>query len=122
MLISFSNAENLVFTDNQLTQMMQKHFSIFEQWRLGKRIPYLRNMGKKAILDFLNVLDDDDIELLENYFGEKIEIEKLNYNIAVDYKILLSETEICKTLCTIESLNNFSTWRDDKYLYISTWK
>jgi hypothetical protein len=88
----------------------------------GKRISYLREIGKQALLDFLNMLDDSDIEILEQYFGEKIEVEKLNYSIATNHKIPLSESKACEVLCGIEGFNYFSTWRDDEHLYISCWR
>lgn len=122
LYLNFSNIEDIVFFDNELQKLMPEHFSIFEQWRLGKRISYLKDISKQAVLDFLSILDDDSIELLEQYFGEKIEIERLNYSIATNYKIPLADSKICETLCGINQFNYFSTWRDDEYVYISFWR
>jgi hypothetical protein len=123
LYLNFSNAEELVFFDTDAQRLLPSHmFSIFEQWRLAKRIPYLKEMGKQAILDFLNTITDDDLVVLEEYFGQKIIVEKLNYSIASNYKVPLSESGACEVLCGIEGFNYFSTWRDDEYLYISAWR
>lgn len=123
LYLNFSNAEELVFFDADVQRFLPDHmFSIFEQWRLAKRIPYLREMGKQAILDFLNTVTDDDVIVLEEYFGQKIIVEKLNYSVASNYKVPLSESGACEVLCRIEGFNYFSTWRDDEYLYISAWR
>lgn len=122
--LNFSNAEELVFYDTTLQHKLPiRMFSIFEQWRLAKRIPFLREMGKQAILDFLNQIDDEDLLVLEQYFNDKIFVEKLNYNIVKNLKLPLSEINTCcNELCKIDGYNQFCTWRDDKYFYISFWR
>jgi hypothetical protein len=82
----------------------------------------LRSFAKTAILDFLNQLQDSHIEALENYFGERIVVEKLNYNIVYNVKLPISETDLCKNLCDIVGFNYYSMWRDDSYVYISFWR
>lgn len=121
--LNFSNAEELIFFDSEVQNLLGiEMFSIFEQWRMAKRIPYLASLGKQAILDFLNTITDDDLMVLENYFGEKIEVEKLNYTIVQNFTIPLSESQICEHLCVMEGLNYFSTWRDRDNLHITFWR
>lgn len=121
--LNFSNVEDLVFYDTEVQRLLPIHmFSVFEQWRLSKRLPYLRDLGKQAVLNFLNNLNDDEIEILEHYFGEKIVIERLNYSIVFNFKVPLLETKICDELCNVEGFNYFSTWRDEEHLYISLWR
>lgn len=123
LYLNFSNTEDLIFFDTTVQRLLPNHmYSIFEQWRLAKRIPFLREIGKQAILDFLNGLNDEDIVVLEDYFGDKIVVEKLNYNIALNIKVPLCSDKICNELCKIEGFNYFSTWRDDEYLYILCWR
>lgn len=121
--LNFSNIEELIFFDKTLQNMLPVNlFGLFEQWRLAKRMPFLKELGKNAVLDVLNNLTDEDIEILEQYFGEKIIVEKLNYNVALNIKVSLSEIDNCQELCLIEGFNNFGTWRDDQYFYISFWR
>lgn len=121
--LNFSTAEELIFRDSGAQQVLPSYFaSYFESWRLGKRVPMLRQFAKTAILDFINQLDESHTKTLEDYFGEKVIVEKLNYNIVRNIKIPLSETEVCKTLCEIVGFNYYSLWRDELYLYISFWR
>lgn len=120
--LNFSTAEELVFQDTEVQKLLPPYmFSYFEQWRLGFRVPMLRQMAKQAILDFLDQLNDEHIQILEKHFGEQLVVEKLNYRSVENYKIPLSETKICEALCEIE-FQYFSTWRDAEYLYISFWR
>jgi len=123
LYLNFSNAEELIFWDTAVQRLLPVHmFSIFEQWRLAKRVAFLREVGKQAILDFLNTLTEEDVAVLEQHFGEKIVVERLNYTVAMDLKIPLAESKACEELCKVEGFNYFSTWRDDEYLYLSFWR
>ena len=121
--LNLTNVEELVFYDREVQKLLpDSFFSIFEQWRIAKRLPMLSGIGKQAVLDFLNILTDQEIETLELYFGQKIIVEKLNYSVSINLKVpLAKENEICRHLCDI-NFNYFSTWRDEEHLYISFWR
>lgn len=121
--LNFSTVEELIFYDTSVQSRLPAHmFSLFEQWRLAKRVPYLREIGKQALLDFLNTITDKDVATLEEYFGDKIVVEKLNYNIVLNIKVPLSEADVCNSLCDVEGFNYLSTWRDDEHLYVVLWR
>lgn len=121
--LNFSNVEEEIFQDEGAQSMLPPYFSsYFESWKLGKQFPILRNFGKTALLDFLNQLDDSHVKKLEEYFGERIIVERLTYNLVYNVQIPLSEKEICENLCDIIGFNYYSIWRDDSYLYISFWR
>ena len=122
--LNFSNIEELVFYDTEAQKALPpSYFSIFEQWRIAKRLPMLGSIGKQAVLDLLNSLTESDILTLEGYFQDDIFVEKLNYSITRNLKIPLADSKnICNSLCEVTDVNYFSTWRDDEYLYISFWR
>ena len=122
-ILNFSNVEQLIFYDQKAQKALPVHmFSLFEQWRLAQRVPFLKQLGRQALLDFLNGLTEDDINALEVYFDEKIIVEKLNYSIVHNLTVPLNEFSICKALCEIEGFGYFSTWMDDNFLYITFWR
>jgi hypothetical protein len=121
--INFSNVEELIFRNEELKNLFSSQFfHYFEQWKLSVRIPMLRQIGKQAVLDLLNSLKDEHVEILEDYFGERVMVETLNYKIVENIKIPLHEIEICDQLCNIIGSYYFTTWRDENYLYISLWR
>jgi hypothetical protein len=122
-ILNFSNVEELIFYDRQAQNALPIHmFSLFEQWRLAQRIPALKQLGRQALLDFLNGLTGDDLVALEKHFDEKIIVEKLNYSIVHNLTIPLNDSSLCEALCEIEGFGYFSTWRDADFLYISFWR
>lgn len=75
------------------------------------------------MLDFLNNLHDEHIAILEEYFGERVVIERLNYGVSMNIEVPLEDSVgICEKLCEIEGDFYYSTWRDEKMLYISFWR
>ncbi|CAE7860279.1 unnamed protein product [Symbiodinium microadriaticum] len=66
-------------------------FSYFEQWKMGKQMPFLKQIGKSAMLDFLNNLNDEHISILEEYFGERVVVERLDYSVATSIEVTMSE-------------------------------
>ena len=122
--INFQNAESLIFMDKDVQAVLPPYMSsYFEQWKLSKRVPMLANMGRQAILDLINGLEDEHIAALEEYFGETVLVEKLNYHLAQHYKIPLADAAfVCAEICKIEGRPYYTTWRDKDYLYISTWR
>lgn len=123
LYLNFSNVEDLVFRDRGAQGRLPTHyFSVFEQWRLSQQFSYLRELGRQAVLDFLNGVSEDEVRALEDLFGERIVVERLNYNVAVNLKIPLAAAEVCKALCEVEGFNYFSTWRDGDHLYVSLWR
>lgn len=121
--LNFSNAEELIFQNQEIQRLLPPYFAgFFEQWKLGKRVPVLKQLSKTAIIDLLNQLKDQEIKVLEDYFGERFLVEKLNYNIVENITIPLQDEEICKQLCDFVGFNNFAVWRDETQLYISFWR
>ena len=70
-------------------------------------------------LDALEEYTDE----LEKYFGETVIVEKLNYHAVWNLKIPLEdEKEFCQEMCRMGGYGNYSTWRDDQYIYITFWR
>jgi hypothetical protein len=122
--LNFSTVENLIFYDQKAQAVLPPYMlSYVEQWKIAKRIPALSQMGKQSMLNFLNNLKEDHVDSLEEYFGERVVVESMNYQIVENIKIPLAESEeVCRILCDTEGFNYFATWRDADYLYISFWR
>ena len=97
--LNFKNVEELIFNNKEVQNLLPiDFFNYFEQWRLAQRFPMLKQVGKSAILDFLNGLKDEQADILSDYFEERVVIEKLYYNLSQNRTISLSEGNICDFL------------------------
>ncbi len=124
-IINFKNIEELIFQDPNILNVIPREYKDYIlQWKLSKQNPSLKQLGRKAILDFLNSFPIESYHqtILENYLNEEIVIEKFNYNIVENIKIPLNDLEICDVLCKINDFEYFDTFRDKDHLYISFWR
>jgi hypothetical protein len=121
MIINFSNVEKNIFENEELRRILYIKYNIFfSQWIIGKQVPSLKQVAKKALFDFLNNFKEEDLPILEKHFNEKITIEKLNYDVIKSLKIPINE--ICDFLDELEGFNYFTTSRDADYIYILGWR
>lgn len=115
------NVEDLVFFDSELQKRLPEFSDLFQTWQLGKRIPVLRPTAQKAILDFIDRLNDDSIAALEDYFGCKVVLEKLDHCIVRSYTMNISEAEEALN-GDIEKYDRFFIHRKGEQVYISFWR
>ena len=121
MILNFSNIENYIFEDLNSQKLLPQFYPYFEQWRLARRLPILKQLGRQAVLDVLNQISDEDIVALEQYFGKSISIDKLEYSVIKNIQVPVN-SDLCDLLCELRGFNYFSTWRDQDHIYISLWR
>lgn len=119
--LNFANIEELLFYNNNVKYNLPQHLiSYFHQWELGRKNQYLRNIAVKALFDFLNDINDEDIKVFEKLLGDDVKVEKFDYKTVKSYKIPLDD--VCENICKISGYNYFTTYRDKDFLYLSTWR
>ena len=120
VILNLNNIEGLVFHDKKLRKKLPEFNDLFGQWQLAKITTGLRAMGKKAVLDLLNSLEDNHIRIIEKHLNTKITLNKIEYHTVkdCDFPISTAETELNK----IETFDNFSTYRKGDRLYVCFWR
>jgi len=119
LTINLQNIEDLVLLDKNLQRQLPEYRHLFEQWKLAQYTPALRPMGRKAMLDLLNSLDNHTV-VLSKYFSTSVTIDKLDYHLVKNYDFPLEgiENEIDKVV----GYANFSAYRNKDHIYISFWR
>lgn len=119
--LNFANVQELVFKNPDIHALLPECRDRFQQWKLGQSIPSLRPIAQKAFLDFLNNLTPEQIKILENYFKDTVEVERLDYTLIKNYKVSVSESE--DWIQKIGDLDGeIVLYRDADTVYISVWK
>lgn len=121
--LNLTNVEQVIFYDTEVQKIFPAHYySLFEQWRISKRIPAMKSLGKQALMDFLNTITEEEVAKLENYLQDTVRVETLNYSLALSMKLPVSEPDICDALCEIQDYGNLSVSRDDQFFYVTFWR
>ena len=88
---------------------------------LSKQSPDFKAMGQKAILNFLNLITDQEIKIISEYFNEVVSVEKILTNVVEQYNCLINEAE--KMLNTETIIKEaFFVYREGEQFYLSTWR
>jgi hypothetical protein len=121
LILNLENIENLIFHDSKLRSLMPDLHHIFDQWLMAQRIPYLRSLRLRSLMDLLNNLNDEHIALLSSYFQDSVVLTKLDYHIVRNFTVPINEFE--RELNQLDSsFQNMTISRDEGSLYISFWR
>lgn len=120
MKINLSNVEEVIFRDREVQKLLPEFAPNFDQWRLAQRVPGLKQMGKRAVIDILKAMSGEHIEKLENYFQDSIILDSIDERIVVNKSAPLELLE--KELCEISGFQDFCLYRDQDQVHISFWR
>ncbi len=122
MWIHNKNIEELIFKDKKLMKQLSHLKNLADQWLMGQQVPALRFLSQKSVLEMLESLSShDNIAILEEYFQDEVSLRTIDFHIARNNKIPL--TELQSALNVMEGFHdNFCLWRDSDYAYLSFWR
>ena len=109
-----------MFSDKKLQFLLPEFGHLFSQFLLAKRVPALKSLGLRSVLDFLNNTTDEHIKILEGYFKVSVTIDKMDYHLVKNENFSLEDAE--NKLNDGDGFSNFSPYRDGNRLYISFWR
>ncbi|MCK9458568.1 MAG: hypothetical protein M0R80_02930 [Proteobacteria bacterium] len=117
LIINFNNVENLVFYNEKVQALLPEFIHLFNSWKFAVKNPSFRSLGKRSIADFLNHLTEDNIEVLTKYFGDKIQIDRIDYHIVKNSEYSVDTTEVLQ-----DAFSNIVLFRKNNHLYVSSWR
>lgn len=121
LLLNLQNVEGLIFSDEKIRSLLPELRPAFDQWLLSKRVPALRSLRLRSLMDVLNGLTGDQVIVLEEYFGDNIALDRLDYHVTKNVTLPL-DFNSDKELADCVSYSNFAISRDEGRLYISFWR
>lgn len=92
LLINLHNIEEIVFRNKALHQKLPVIKPYIDRWLVSKQRPELRVAGKDAVLKLLSLLSHH-IEALEEFFGNKVVVDKINVRKSNHFKCNLDELD-----------------------------
>jgi hypothetical protein len=76
--IDLNNVEELVFHERDFVDFIPDFHQYYDQWYLSRTNPYLKDVGRKALMNFLNNITEKQKSKIEEKFGEKVQIDRPN--------------------------------------------
>ena len=75
--IGFHNAAELLFQNQLIKNALPRHKHFFDSWELAQKIPQMRSLGIRSVVDFINNLTNQEIDTISEIFKSPIEIMKI---------------------------------------------
>ncbi len=120
IVLKLMTVENLLFKNKSLIKQFPEFSSYYQQWLLAQRVPFLRDMGKKAILNLLNNLNENHLDIISQHYEDNVKLEKFNHNIIVNFKSTIDNLE--DELNSRQEVGNPLIYRENDQVYISFWR
>lgn len=120
MEINLRNIEEAIFFDKKAQALLPEFRHLFDQWQLGQRIPGMKTLGQRSVLDLLNSLNEIHIRKLEEYFGDTILVDKLDHRLVAHYE-MSTEAEDAG-LCQFSGYRDFCLTRNGDKINVSFWR
>ena len=117
LIINLQNVKDLIISDKKATSLLSEFQHFFDTWKFSVRFPTFRSLGEKALIDFLLSLKPEHIKILEQYFGQPISVDTMDYRIVKNIKMSLNEEGNL-----LDGFPNFSIYRNSDNLYITNWR
>jgi hypothetical protein len=118
MILNFHNVEELIFYDERVRKLLPEFVDLFNQWAFSKQNIGFRQLTKRLLSDFLDILGDEQLTILERYFGTNITINKADYQVVKNMDFDLEDAEL---LINNDDFN-FSIYRNQDHLYVTFWR
>lgn len=123
IVINFKNIEELVFFNDDIRKSLYaKYQKFYDTWTISKRVPHLKAIGLKAILDLLSSLDQEDITFLSEHFKQDVKVEKLSYHLVQNVSMdISSEIELFLDE-KLDWKGEIAIHRNAKMLHLTSWR
>lgn len=119
MKINLQNIEELIFYNKKVNSLFPEFRHYFDQWQLGQRIPGMKTLAQRSVLELLNSLNETHVSKLEEYYQDIILVDKINHNLNENYEWNLDEEN---NLCKFVGFKDFCLTRNEKNVKISFWR
>jgi len=116
MILDFYNIEDLIFNNVDLRKLLIKYDDIFNNWVNFKIFGNTTKINHLKI-NFLNILNEDDLFKISDYYKEKVSIKKISNNIVGNFSYDLDNFNL-----NIESYKNFCIFRNNKKVFLTCWR
>jgi signal transduction protein with GAF and PtsI domain len=84
--IGIHNIENIIFENKTIRDSLPRHKQYFDSWQLSKSIPFMRALGTRSILQFIDQVTDEDKKIISDILKTEV------YFLEIDLTKILSYT------------------------------
>lgn len=117
LVINLQNIEDLILRNNELRLQFPDLRHVIDQWMLSQRLPALRSLRLRSLMDLMNLFREEHIIKLEKFFKDTVALDKIDYHIIKNETMSVDSVEL-----EDNGFANFAISRNKDSLKITFWK
>lgn len=121
IVVNLENVEELILKNNDLVNSLPDLRYLVDQWLLTYRIPFMRNLKKKTLINFLNAIEEKHLKILQEYLGDSLAIYKINSDIVKNISFPVN-IDIADYLDNEYNFSYYCISRDENKVYLTFWR
>ncbi len=96
--IGLHNIESIIFENENIKKSLPKYKSLFDSWFLSKTMPFLRALGTRSIIQFINQIDDEEKKIISDILKTEIYFMEIDLDKILHYEGKVDDLEFCLPL------------------------
>lgn len=118
--LSLNNVETLVFSNKRVVASLPQYKHIFDSWLLSKRVSHLRNLGQRAIFDFIEAVTEEDVEIISLVNNIDLVYKKINFERYKNIESTIEKLE--KDILLASNFMDMCVYRNKNEVKVLLWK
>lgn len=119
-ILDFQTAQDIVFSSQEMRRLLPAHSALFDFWLSSVQAPALRQIGRRAILDFLQNVTPEEMGMLSRHLGQDLSIDSPDHRIAKDVRCGCEE--LASTLAASDGYAHFAITRGKEEVKVCFWR
>lgn len=118
--LSIKEVEDFVFSNKIIQFKLEKYKFLFQTYNMALSVPFLQQLKTRTVLEFIDLLDEEDIKIISDILKKEIQITKpkfskvKNFGCYIDnLEFLLDDASNYTEVCLSRKGNNIKVllWR-----------
>jgi hypothetical protein len=118
--LSIKELEDFVFTNKIIQSKLPKYKFLFDSYTMSKSAPGLRDLGLRALIEFCNLVTEEDINIIASHLGYDVSIQKVYNSKVVYFNTTVDALEL--VLKDAELFQEIALYRNKDKVKVTLWR
>lgn len=118
--LSIKEVEDFVFSNKIIQFKLEKYKFLFQTYNMALSVPFLQHLKTRTVLEFIDLLDEEDIKVISDILKKEIQITKPKFSKVKNFacytenlEFLLDDASNYTEVCLSRKGNNIKVllWR-----------
>lgn len=120
MQINLENIEQIIFQNPTIFSCLPELKPYLGQWKLSQSIPGMKDLGKRAVLNLMSILDDKMLSRMGDCIGEELSILKTSDKLVESVSCNIEALH--DIICNYDGFVDMCLYRESEKVDLTFWR